>query len=145
MLTYAVFNMDDEDLSLSDNEHASLDFTEPFQWRKNGWHCSSISSSRDACQVPISPELGESGQGTHYLASEEAARVAKKKQRGKVLKGHKDITEDTTTTKNVGGPKGCAKRVSRRRVARGYEVRRKKLWATNKCHTYARLDRSKLL
>jgi len=42
---------DEEDLSLSDNEHASLDFTEPFQWRKNAWHCSSISSSHDACQV----------------------------------------------------------------------------------------------
>merc|ERR1740117_168449 len=72
----------DEDLSVSDNEHASLYFTEPFQWRKNGWHCSSISSSRDACQVPISPELGESRNNTHYLTSQEAARVAKKKQRG---------------------------------------------------------------
>ena len=78
---YAVFNMegdnednseDDEDLSLSDNEHASLDFTDSFQWRKNGWHCSSISSSRDACQVPISPELGESGNVTNSQISTEA-------------------------------------------------------------------------
>lgn len=48
---------DEEDLSLSNNEHASLDFTEPFRWRKNAWHCSSTSSSRDSCQVLLSPEL----------------------------------------------------------------------------------------
>jgi len=58
---------DDEDLSLSDNEHASLDFTEPFQWRKNGWHCSSISSSRDACQFPLSPELEHDAASSRSL------------------------------------------------------------------------------
>merc|ERR1740117_1744332 len=58
---------DDEDLSLSDNEHASLYFTEPFQWRKNGWHCSSISSSRDACQFPLSPELEHDAASSRSL------------------------------------------------------------------------------
>merc|ERR1712166_1596632 len=65
--------------------------------------------------------------------------------------GHVDITEDITTTVNVGGPAGCqnhnlAAYGNRRRgythqVAQVAEVRRKELWAANKCHTYARLDR----
>merc|ERR1712195_8058 len=60
--------------------------------------------------------------------------------------GHVDITEDITTTVNVGGPQGCHRQYGNRRrgythqVAQVYEARRKELWAANKCHTYARLD-----
>merc|ERR1712195_270184 len=70
---------DDEDLSLSDNEY---DFTEPFQWHKNGWHCSSISSSRDACQVPLSPELGErKSKGSNQKAKAADAAVENKEEK----------------------------------------------------------------
>merc|ERR1712086_218350 len=78
---------DDEDLSLSDNEH---DSTEPLQWHKNGWHCSSISSSRDACQVPLSPELGErKSKGSNQKAKAADAAVENKVQ--KVKKEEKKV------------------------------------------------------
>merc|ERR1712166_1258589 len=81
---------DDEDLSLSDNEH---DSTEPFQWHKNGWHCSSISSSRDACQVPLSPELGErKSKGSNQKAKAADAAVENKVR--KVKKEEKEAKRE---------------------------------------------------
>merc|ERR1712086_1164848 len=81
---------DDEDLSLSDNEH---DSTEPFQWHKNGWHCSSISSSRDACQVPLSPELGErKSKGSNQKAKAADTAVENKVQ--KVKKEEKEVKRE---------------------------------------------------
>ena len=85
-------------------------------------------------------KAAENAKKAKAVASQEAVHVTTRKQRGKVPKGHKDIT----STGNV-YPSECWKRVSRRRIPRGYEVRRKQLWAANKCYTYASLAGSKLL
>ena len=75
-----------------DENESSLHSTEPFQWHKNGWHCCSISSSRDAsaCQVPLSPELGESGKDTSYLLERGHRRAMRRRSIWRAMRRRKN-------------------------------------------------------